>query len=404
LRLPLWHHRGAEYHVAMRTDEQEMNWNMTLFGNSLADWLTALAVAGAINLGVGLVKSLVISRVSRVANETATSIDDAVIEVLGRTRQWLIFCVTLYIGTQYLTLPDKVVLVLKIAATVAAFLQIGMWLDGAFRFWINRYRERATQADAGAATSVGAVMFIGQLVIWTAIVLVGLQNLGVNVTALVAGLGVGGIAVALAVQNILGDLFASLSIVIDKPFVVGDFIIVDNVMGAVEYVGLKTTRIRSLGGEQIIVSNGDLLKARVRNFKRMYERRVVFVFGVVYQTTPEQLERIPAIVKQIVERNELARFDRGHFFRFGESSLDFEVVYWMKDPDYAKYMDVQQAINLDLMRALANEAVSFAYPTRTLFVEGATPEDGLGTARRGQGGARTSRRRNAMSPTDLNAD
>ncbi|MES0875134.1 mechanosensitive ion channel family protein [Sinimarinibacterium thermocellulolyticum] len=346
-----------------------MDWNVELLGNTIGDWLTALGLALTINVVVGLLKWAIIARLARVAKQTSIALDDAFIAVARRTRQWLIFGVTLFIGTRYLELPERVEAVLTGVATVAAFLQLGFWGMAGLEFWLERYRQRTLQTDAGAATSLAALSFIGRVLLWAIVLLLALDNLGVDVTALVAGLGVGGIAVALAVQNILGDLFASLSIVIDKPFVIGDFIIVDNYMGTVEHVGLKTTRIRSLGGEQIVFSNADLLKARVRNYKRMYERRVVFTFGVLYQTTPEQAEKIPRIVEEIVRAQPLARFDRAHFFKFGDSSLDYEVVYWMKDPEYAKYMDTQQAINLALMRALAKEGIGFAYPTRSLYVE-----------------------------------
>jgi small-conductance mechanosensitive channel len=346
-----------------------MDWTLELLGNPLQDWVTALAVALTINLIVGLTRRLVITRLEKVARVTATPLDDAFIKVAQRTRQWLIFGVTLFVGTRYLELPDRVETVLQTVATLAAFMQIGLWASAGVDFWLNRYRERTLASDAGAATSIAALGFIGRVLLWSVVLLLALDNLGIDVTALIAGLGVGGIAVALAVQNILGDLFASLSIVVDKPFVIGDFVVVDEYSGTVEYVGLKTTRIRSLSGEQIVFSNGDLLKARIRNYKRMYERRIVFHFGVLYQTSPDQVEKIPRLVTEIVGAQELARLDRVHFFRFGDSSLDFEVVYWMKDPDYGKYMNTQQAINLALMRAFAKESIGFAYPTRSLFVE-----------------------------------
>ena len=346
-----------------------MDWNVELLGNPLQHWLTAIGLALAINLVVGLVKWAIIARLAKVASTTSNAFDDAFIAVARRTRQWLVFGVTLFIGTRYLELPDRIETVLIGVATISAFLQLGSWGMAGLDFWLERYRQRTLQTDAGAATSLAALSFIGRVLLWAVVLLLALDNLGVDVTALVAGLGVGGIAVALAVQNILGDLFASLSIVIDKPFVIGDFIIVDDYMGTVEHVGLKTTRIRSLGGEQIVFSNTDLLKARVRNYKRMYERRVVFAFGVLYQTTADQAEKIPRIVEDVVRAQALARFDRAHFARFGDSSLDYEVVYWMKDPDYTKYMDTQQAINIALMRAFAKEDIGFAYPTRSLFVE-----------------------------------
>jgi len=339
-----------------------------LLDNALSAWLTALGIALAINLAVGVVKWAIVHHLSAVVRRSSAALDDSLIETVRRTRQWLVFFVALYVGAQSLDLPDRADLVLKGVATVALVLQLGLWLGALIEFWIGRSRALALAGDAGTATTLSVVNFAAKLVLWTFLLLLGLDNLGVDVTALVAGLGVGGIAVALAVQSILGDLFASLSIVVDKPFVLGDFIIVDSFMGTVEHIGLKTTRIRSLGGEQIVFANSDLLAARMRNYKRMRERRVVFGFGL-YQTPAAQLERIPGMVREIVERAPLTRFDRAHFQKFGDSSLDFEVVYWMTDPDYNKYMDTQQAINLALVRRFEQEKIGFAYPTRSLYVE-----------------------------------
>jgi small-conductance mechanosensitive channel len=183
-----------------------------------------------------------------------------------------------------------------------------------------------------------------------------------------ASLGVGGIAVALASQNVLGDLFASLSIHFDRPFVVGDFIIVDDLLGTVEQIGLKTTRVRSLHGEQLVFSNNDLLKSSIRNYKNMLERRVVFTIGLIYQTPYEKLVNVPDMIREIVEKEELARFDRAHFSSYGDSSPDFEIVYWVKVPDYNTYMDIQQRISLELFRRFSEGGIQFAYPTRTLNV------------------------------------
>lgn len=221
-----------------------------------------------------------------------------------------------------------------------------------------------TQAGASATLLSWAL----RTVLWAVVLLAVLSNVGVNITAFVASLGVGGIAVALAVQNILGDLFASLSIAVDKPFEVGDLIGIDTFVGTVQFIGLKTTRIRSLNGEQIIISNTDLLKQMVKNYKRMEERRIVFKFGVTFNTSPEQAEAIPKIVKRLVESNDRLRFDRAHFQGFGDSSLDYEVVYIVKEPDYNTYMDAQQTLNLQLMRELATLGVDFAFPTRTVYL------------------------------------
>ena len=205
--------------------------------------------------------------------------------------------------------------------------------------------------------------------LWSVILLLALDNLGFNITTLVAGLGISGIAIALAVQNILGDLLASLSIVLDKPFVLGDLIIVDEHIGYVEHIGLKTTRVRSLYGEQLIFSNNDLLQSRIRNFKRMAERRVIFTIGVTYQTEVEKLEKIPGIIKEIIDKQDKARFDRAHFKTFADFSLNFEIVFWIIGSNYNLYMDILQSINLQIYRRFAEETIEFAYPTQTLFVE-----------------------------------
>ncbi len=206
------------------------------------------------------------------------------------------------------------------------------------------------------------------MLVWSLILLLILDNLGINVTALLAGLGIGGIAIALALQNVLGDLFASLSIMIDKPFEIGDFIVVGEFRGTVEHIGLKTTRIRSLSGEQNIFSNTDLLQSRIRNFRRMSERRVEFRIEVTYQTPLEKLQKIPEILQNIITAIEKTRFDRSHFKEYGESGLVFETVYYILSSDYNLYINIQQRINLEIFRIFKEEKIEFAYPTRTLYI------------------------------------
>jgi len=204
--------------------------------------------------------------------------------------------------------------------------------------------------------------------VWSVVLLLFLDNLGINVTALVTGLGIGGIAIALALQNILGDLFASLSIILDKPFEIGDFIAVGELKGNVERIGIKTTRLRSLTGEQLVFSNSDLLSSRIQNFKRMFERRVSFQIGVTYETPLEKLEEISALLKQIVESKEKVRFDRAHFQSLGDFALIFEIVYFVSSSEYNVYMDIQQSINIEIMQKLSAIGVEFAYPTQKLFL------------------------------------
>ena len=339
---------------------------LPLLHNTVAEWLIALALTLAVNLAIGLVRRVLARRIAPLAARTQSGLDDTVVRVLGRTNTVLVLVVSLFIASRYLDLPARVDSVLRGAAILAAFLQVGLWAGTLLASSIDRYHARAASRDAGSATAIRAMGFAARVLIWALLLLLALDNLGVDVTAMVAGLGIGGIAVALAVQNILGDVLASVSIIADRPFVVGDFIIVDEYMGTVEFVGLKTTHVRSLGGEQIVFSNADLLKARLRNYKRMFERRAVFTFGLSYDTTVEQIERVTQWLRDTINVNPRLRLERAHFFKFGESSLDFEVAYWVRDADYGVYMDQQQALNLGLMKLLEENGIEFAYPTRTL--------------------------------------
>jgi small-conductance mechanosensitive channel len=346
-----------------------MSLDQEFLNNTLADWLIALGLAVVIFIVLGVLKSILRSKLSKLAKKTKTDIDDVLVDVLKRTKIFFFLVVSVYIAGLYLILPKFIADILYSAFILTLLVQGGIWGIGIINFFTNRYKTEKLAEDAASATTFTALGFLGKIVLWSAILLLALDNLGFNITTLVAGLGISGIAIALAVQNILGDLFASLSIVLDKPFVLGDFIIVDNHLGSVEHIGLKTTRIRSLSGEQLIFSNADLLQSRIRNFKRMAERRVVFALGVIYQTPSEKLKKIPGMIKEMIDAQELTRFDRAHFKEFGDFSLNFEVVYWIASPDYNKYMDTQQTINLLIYDRFTEEGIEFAYPTQSLFLE-----------------------------------
>lgn len=340
-----------------------------LLDNTVRAWLTAAAV-GLIVFGVlTILKRLVIRYLTRLAEHTRTDYDDIAASVLARTKVFFIGFVSLYAGSRALQLAPGAEYGLKVVAVAIVFFQLALWGNAIIDSVVRREVRAALEQDPASATTMSALGFVGRLVLYSVLVLMALANLDIEIGPLLAGLGVGGIAVALAVQNILGDLFASLSIVLDKPFVIGDFIIVGDLMGTVERVGLKTTRVRSLSGEQLIFANSDLLNARVRNYKRMVERRIVFSIGVTYQTPREKLQAIPGIIREIVEGSEEARFDRSHFQKYGAFSLDFETVYYVLSPDYNRYMDIQQDINLSLFERFEREGIEFAYPTQTLFVD-----------------------------------
>jgi len=344
--------------------------DIVILENRLERWLVAFAIGAAILTGLRLFSSVVIRRLRSLAGRTKTDWDDLLAHTLGKTKLLVLGVLAVYGGANALTLPVRAQGLIERATILALLLQGGIWGAAAVSFSLEHYRRRQlAEQDRGEATAVGALAFVARVAVWAVVVLLALDNLGIDVTALVAGLGIGGVAVALAVQNVLGDLFASLSIVLDKPFVVGDFLIIGDMMGSVERVGIKSTRIRSLSGEQLIFSNADLLGSRIRNYGRMFERRIVFKIGVTYQTPRALLERIPTILREAVEAQEKTRFDRSHFAAYGDFSIDFETVYYVLDPAYNVYMDIQQAINLRVHERFEAEGIEFAYPTQTLFLE-----------------------------------
>jgi len=339
-----------------------------LAANALNDWLIAIGITALVIAASWTLKTFILRRLKLAARRTTTAFDDLLVDALQSTYLLLLLPLAVYLAAQSLTLPERADRLLTHVTVTALLVQAALWLNRLIVGWL-RYSLRTRGADDPAGVSALNILgFIARLALWVFVLLLALDNFGFNITALIAGLGIGGVAVALAAQNILGDLFASLSIIFDRPFVIGDFIVVGDQMGTVEYIGLKTTRIRSLSGEQIIFANSDLLQSRIHNYKRMNERRVLFRFGVVYETPPETLESIPGQVRDIIGKVPGTRFDRAHFQAYGDSSLDFEVVYYVLDRDYNIYMDVHQAILFAMFRAFKAQGIDFAYPTRTLHV------------------------------------
>ncbi len=345
-----------------------MSINTLLLGNTVQSWLIAIVVFFTCDALLLAIRSFSVSRLTALSKRTSTRVDDLLAYVLARTRGFFLVAVSLAAASTLLTLPPAAYLWGQRLLVIVVFAQIGLWATAGGRFALGRYRDDKMEEDRGAATMVVALGFLLQVAIWSVVLLLALDNLGVNVSALVAGLGVGGIAIALAVQNILGDLFASLAIILDRPFVLGDFIIVDDKVGTVEHIGLKTTRVRAISGEQLVFSNADLLGSRVRNFGRMQHRRIVFSIGVTYQTSHSLLEQIPGIIRAAIELQEDVRFDRCHLSAYGDFSINFESVFFVLTADYNRYMDVQQAIYLRLHEQFGEHGIDFAYPTQTLFM------------------------------------
>lgn len=339
------------------------------YQNTIKQWLIAVSMF-TVTLVITLVlKKLLRRQIYKLAQKTRNEWDNLAADLIEQTRFLSSLFVALFVGSLILTLPQTLATLIEKLLILMLLLQGAIWGSYTLKFWSHRYREQKMRISSTAVSTLIRMGFILRVFLWAIIVLLILDNLGVDITALVAGLGITGVAVALAVQNILGDLFGALSIVLDKPFEIGDFIIVDDCLGSIERVGLKTTRIRSLSGEQLIFSNTDLLTSRIRNYKRMYTRRVVFSIGIVYETPYEKLAAIPKMLREVVEARERVHFDRAHFKSYGPYSLDFEIVYWVQDPDYNLYMDIQQAINLDIFQRFQQEGIEFAYPTQALYLQ-----------------------------------
>jgi small-conductance mechanosensitive channel len=345
-------------------------------GNSLLAWGTGAGAALAAWGVLGIVRRVVRRRLTASAEASEIVSLKVAAHIAEQTKGWLLFVVAVFVGTRFWTLSPSIDTLVTRVATVALLVQLGLWATAAFLKFLSLRRQQQLTEDPGTVATLDVLVFVTRLGVWAIVLLLALDNLGVNITALVAGLGVGGVAVALAAQNILGDLFASLSIVLDKPFVIGDFLVLGDFMGSVEKVGIKTTRVRSLSGEQLVFSNNDLLSSRIRNYGRMFQRRVVFSLGVTYQTSAEQLKLIPKIIREAIEAQSPVRFDRAHFARYGDFALIFEVVYFVLSADYNLYMDIQQTINLRIYERFAEEGIEFAYPTQTLYVTGSEAQGG----------------------------
>jgi small-conductance mechanosensitive channel len=338
--------------------------------NPLGDWLIALGVAAGLFLLLTVVHRVLLARLAALARRTTNKLDDLFVEVLRKTKYLILLGVSVYGGAQMLALGPAATRLLDGFLAVIAILQAGWWGSAVIGYWVATEQAKREAADRGKSAGLSVLGMVARIALWSIVLLLTLDNIGVNVTGLVAGLGIGGIAIALAIQSILGDLFASLSIVLDQPFELGDFVVVDEHLGSVEHIGWKTTRIRSLSGEQIVFSNTDLLKSRIRNFKRMAERRVVFSVGVTYDTPTEKVQAIPDMLKGAVTAQSDTRFDRAHFKEFGDSAFLYECVYYVLVPDYNRFMDIQQAINFQILRQFRDEGIEFAFPTRTVVLQG----------------------------------
>lgn len=345
-------------------------------GNPLPAWLVAAAAFVAVLLVSRLGLRFVRRRVGALAERRNFYLAHAIVALASSTKSWFLLIVSAYLGSLVLDLSNTTADWLEWLTVTALLVQLAFWADALIAFVLRRHVQRQLETDAAAATTMTAVGFFARLAAWTITLLLILQYANRDISTLLTGLGIGGVAVALAAQSVLVDLFASLSIVLDKPFILGDFIAVEDYLGSVEHIGLKTTRLRSLSGEQLVFSNSDLLGGRIRNYKRMYERRIEFSFGLRFSTPHDKLAAVPDMIRQAIAAQGRTRFDRAHLKSFGESSFLFEVVYNVLSPDYNVYMDIQHAVNLALLRRFAESGIRLALPVQTVLVHSAGDRNG----------------------------
>jgi len=341
--------------------------NQTYWGDTVQTYLIALGIFVVGLILVKILQRVVLYRLKKWAAKTETTLDDLLIKSVEKSIVPMLYYGVLYTAITSLSLNESVSNIVHIVSLFIVTFFIVRFVSSTIMFTLTYFIKKQERGEEKARQLRGMTVLIN-IFVWVVGIVFLMDNLGFNISAVVAGLGIGGIAIALAAQAILGDLFSYFVIFFDRPFEVGDFITVQDKVGTVEYTGIKTTRIRALTGEQLVFSNTDLTNSRIHNFKKMLERRVVFKLGVIYQTTATQLEEIPKIVKQIIEAHSDVRFDRGHFSSYGDFSLNFEFVYFVMGSDYVKYMDTQQSINLKIYTEFEKRGIEFAYPTQTLFV------------------------------------
>jgi small-conductance mechanosensitive channel len=341
--------------------------NQEYFHNRVADYLVFAIILVAGFVVVTLFRRVVLWRMRRWAETTTTKIDDFLVDIFRKMLVPLAYYGVFYLAAGNLNLNRFLERGFEVAGIFLLTVLVAQFLIASAKFGIRSYIEVADKGSARERALKG-FMTLNRVVVWGLASVFLLDNLGFRINTVIAGLGIGGIAVALAAQTILGDLFAYFTIMFDRPFEIGDFIIVGDYMGAVDRLGVKTTRINSLGGEQIIISNKDLTDSRVRNYKRMEKRRVVFRLGVTYQTPLAKLREIPEVIAGIIRGIEDTAFDRAHFFSYGDFSLVVEVVYYVLGSDYTKYMNIQEQINFRIYEEFERRKIEFAYPTQTLYL------------------------------------
>lgn len=343
--------------------------NFTIFKTPLTEYVIFGAVFLILFLIFSLFKRSVLRRVRKAAKRTDTIIDDTLISTIKNIKLFFYIVLSLFIASKFAKLNPGIEKIITSVFIITVIYETVVFIQNVGVYFIKKFWEMNSGDEEDTTNAVNGLSLILKIVLWSVGFLLVLTNLGFEISALVASLGISSIAVAFALQNILADIFSSFSIYLDTPFKVNDFIIVGTDMGVVKKIGIKTTRLLTLQGEELIISNHELTSTRIRNFKQMEKRRIVFHIGVIYNTPAEKLKLIPGFIKEIIETMEGVTFDRSHFQKFGDFSLDFETVYYVDNGDYMIYMDKQQEINLKIFEKFETEGIEFAFPTQSIYLE-----------------------------------
>jgi len=345
-------------------------WQSMLSYNSSTAYLQATILFVLLFIAFKVFDLFIIAILKRGSKRSKNNFDDVIVGFLEKISWVFYLFLAVYLSANRLVLPRVVDKTLNYLLVIFIAFYAAKGLINIIHYILEGYKARSLNKGHAVSESMMSVLLLmTKIIIWAIALLMVLSNFGIEITPLIAGLGVGGIAIGLALQTILGDLFSAFAIYFDKPFEEGDFIIIGDDMGVVKHIGIKSTRITALGGQELVMSNSELTSSRVNNYKRMNTRRVVFHFGVEYKTTPSQLRKIKKIAEGIINEDKHATLDRVHFHKFGDSSLDFEVVYYVDSNDYAVYMDTQERINLALKEKIEKAGVDFAFPSRTIYTK-----------------------------------
>ncbi|MBU2530551.1 MAG: mechanosensitive ion channel family protein, partial [Elusimicrobia bacterium] len=342
--------------------------DLQYLGNSVTDYLYAVLIFALTFTALYLLRGIVFHRLKIFALKTKTDLDDFFVNLLSKIKAPEYQLISLYVAIHNLKTNPLFSKILTYTVLIVVTYRVTDIAIHIMTYWFNKLLNKKGMDDSSSLTLVTSLEIVLKVILWSTALAFVLSNMGINVSAVITGLGIGGIAIALASQNILGDLFNFFVILLDKPFNIGDFIISDDTLGCIEHIGLKSTKIRSLSGELIVLSNTKLLSAKISNYNSMEKRRVVFKVGVIYQTTLDQLKKIPGMIKTIIEKTDDVIFDRGNLSEFANSSIDFEFVYYIQSGDYNVHMKQKEAIFLNIVEQFKKEGLEFAYPTQTLFI------------------------------------